>query len=186
MRTRKKVTDLWTVTRNGPDILKYGYSRYTLGPAGCVAASHTLRNEGERPTGYTEAMAAAVASRATPTGLQRAISVANIDRKVTYFYRDSSVGFYIVNPMEINANPEKSDRPVDSHEEWAQNPALIREMVSRDVHFDLLVASRPLRRSETRANDPLGIPRRWRGRWACYAPPAALRRLALSTTSIGK
>ena len=22
--------------------------------------------------------------------------------------------------MEINANPEKSDRPVDSHEEWAR------------------------------------------------------------------
>ena len=91
MQTRKKVTGLWTVTRNGPEILKYGYSRCTLGPAGCVAASHTLRNEAERPTGYTEAMAGAVARRAPPTGLQRAISVANIDRKVTYFYRDRSV-----------------------------------------------------------------------------------------------
>ena len=28
--------------------------------------------------------------------------------------------------MEINANPEKSDRPVDSHEEWAGYPALIK------------------------------------------------------------
>ena len=85
-----------------------------------------------------------------------------------------------------NGNPEKSGRPVDSHEEWAQNPALIREMVSRDVHFDLLVASPPLRRSETRANDPLGTPRRWRGRWACCASPAALRRHSLPPTSIGK
>ena len=61
--------------------------------------------------------------------------------------------------MEMNANPEKSDRYVDSHEKWAQT---IRDMVSRDVHLDLPVASPPLRRSGTRANDPLGIPRRWR------------------------
>ena len=56
--------------------------------------------------------------------------------------------------MEINANPEKSDRPVDSHKEWAQT---IQDMDSRDVHLDLLVASWPLRLSETRANDPLGF-----------------------------
>ena len=72
-----------------------------------VATSHTLRDEGERPTGYTEAMAGAVARCGRAQGVWRAISVANIDRKVTYFYRDSSVGFYIVNPMEINANSEK-------------------------------------------------------------------------------
>ena len=80
---------VWTVTRNGPDLLKYGHSRYTLGPAGCVPASHTLRNEAERPTGYTEAMAAAVARRGRAHGVWRAISVANIDRKVTYFYLKS-------------------------------------------------------------------------------------------------
>ena len=85
MQTRGKVTDLWTVTRNGPDLSIGGYATYTFGPAGSVAASGTLRNEGERPTGYAEAMAAPVVRRAPPTGLQRAISLANIDRKVTYF-----------------------------------------------------------------------------------------------------
>ena len=44
-----------------------------------------LRNEGERPTGYTEAMAAAVARRGRAHGVWRAISVADIDRKVAYF-----------------------------------------------------------------------------------------------------
>ena len=87
MPNRKKVTGLWTVTRNGPHPLNNGYSTYTFGPAGCVAASQTLRDEGERPTGYTEAMAAAVARRGRAHGAWRAISVANIDRKVTYFYQ---------------------------------------------------------------------------------------------------
>ena len=89
METRKKVTDLWTVTRNGPDILPSsngGHSKCTFGPAGCVAASQKLRSEGERPTGYTEAMAAAVARRGRAHGVWRDISVANIDRKVTYFH----------------------------------------------------------------------------------------------------
>ena len=83
MRTRKKVTDLWTVTRNGPDPSNCGYAKCTFGPVGCVAATPTLRNEGERPTGYTEAMAAAVARHRRAHGVWRAISVANIDRKVT-------------------------------------------------------------------------------------------------------
>ena len=93
MPTRKKVTDLWTVTRNGPDILNYGYAICTFGPAGYVAASHTLRNEGERPTGYAEAMAAAVGRRGRAHGVWRAISVANIDRKVTYFDRNHPFDF---------------------------------------------------------------------------------------------
>ena len=103
MQTREKVTGLWTVTRNGPDILpslKYGYSRCTLGPAGCVAASRTLRDEAERPTGYTEAMAAAVARRGRAHGAWRAISVANIDRKVTYFHPKIKGSIYLGNPME--------------------------------------------------------------------------------------
>ena len=79
---------------------KYGYSRCTLGPADCVAASHTLRNEGERPTGYTEAMAAAVARRGRAHGAWRAISVANIDRKVTYFHLEIKGSIYLGNPME--------------------------------------------------------------------------------------
>ena len=68
---------------------------------------------------------------------------------------------------------------VDSHEEWAGYPALILMVVTQNVHLDLLTASRPLTRSETTL-------KRWRRRLACYAPPAALRRLSLSPTSIGK
>ena len=63
-----------------------GHSRCTFGPADSVAAPHKLRNEAERPTGYTEAMAAAVARRGRAHGVWRAISVANIDRKVEYLY----------------------------------------------------------------------------------------------------
>ena len=62
-----------------------GHSRCTFRPAGRVPASQTLRNEGERPTGYTEAMAAAVARRGRAHGVWRDISVVDIDRKVTYF-----------------------------------------------------------------------------------------------------
>ena len=74
--------------------------RCTFGPAGCLAASPTLRDEGERPTGYTEAMAAAVARRGRAHGAWRAISVANIDRKVTYFHLEIPVSIYLGNPME--------------------------------------------------------------------------------------
>ena len=98
---------MWTVTRNGPEPSNCGYATYTLGPGGCVPASHTLRDEGERPTGYAEAMAAPVVRRAPPTGPQRVISLANIDRKVTYFYPDRSIWIYIGNPMEIKANRKK-------------------------------------------------------------------------------
>ena len=77
-----------------------GYATYTFGPAGCVAAFHTLRNEGERPTGYAEAMAAAVARRGRAHGVWRAISVADIDRKVTYFHLKIQGSIYIGNPME--------------------------------------------------------------------------------------
>ncbi len=66
--------------------LRYGYPTYTFGPAGCVAASRKLRNEGERPTRHPEAMAGAV-------GVQRDVSRApaplfddEIDRKSLYFY----------------------------------------------------------------------------------------------------
>ena len=83
--------------------------------------------------------------------------------------------------MEINANPEKSDRPVDSHKEWAQT---IQDMDSRDVHLDLLVASRPLRLSETRANDPLGIPRRWRRPLPAARRPPASSAPSLSLNTI--
>ena len=65
-------------------------------------------------------MAAAVARRGRAHGVWRDISVANIDRKVTYFYRQSPESIYLGNPMEINHNLEKSGRPVDSHEEWAR------------------------------------------------------------------
>ena len=85
--------------------------------------------------------------------------------------------------MEMNANPEKSDRPVDSHKEWAQT---IQDMDSRDVHLDLLVASRPLRLSETRANDPLGIPRRWRRPLPTAGAHTAPGAPSLSPTSIAK
>ncbi len=81
---------------------------------------------------------------------------------------------------------EKSGRPVDRHEEWAQKPALVREMVSRDVQFDLLVAEPPLRRSGTRANDPLGIPMRWRRPLPAAGAHTASGAPSLSPTSIGK
>ena len=63
-----------------------GHSRYTFGPDDCVLASQKLRSEGERPTGYAEPMAAAVARRGRAHGVWRAISVANIDRNVPHFY----------------------------------------------------------------------------------------------------
>ena len=80
------MTDLWTVTRNGPDISIGGYATYTFGPADCVGASQKLRSEGERPTGYAEAMAAADARRGRAHGVWRAISVADIDLKVACFH----------------------------------------------------------------------------------------------------
>ena len=79
---------------------KYGYSRYTLGPADRVAASHTLSNEAERPTGYTEAMAGSVGVLRTACGAAAALTVANIDRKVTYFHPKIKGSIYIGNPME--------------------------------------------------------------------------------------
>ena len=45
-------------------------------------------------------MAAAVARRGRAHGAWRAISVANIDRKVTYFHLKIPVSIYIGNPME--------------------------------------------------------------------------------------
>ena len=74
----------------GPNHPINGTRLWTFGPAGCVPASQTLRSEGERPTGYTEAMAFADVRRAPPTGLQRDISVADLDRNATHFYRDPS------------------------------------------------------------------------------------------------
>ena len=77
-----------------------GHSRCTFGPAESVAAPHKLRDEGERPTGYTEAMAAAVARRGRAHGVWRAISVANFDRKVPYFYLKTKGSIYLGNPMQ--------------------------------------------------------------------------------------
>ena len=94
------MTDLWTVTRNGPDISIGGYATNTFGPADCVGASQKLRSEGERPTGYTEAMAAAVARRGRAHGAWRAISVANIERKVAYFYLKIEGAIYLGNPIQ--------------------------------------------------------------------------------------
>ena len=70
-----------------------GHSTYTFGSADSVPASRTLSDEGERPTGYTEAMAAAVARRGRAHGVWRAISLADIDRNVTYFYLNHPFGF---------------------------------------------------------------------------------------------
>ena len=98
METQKKVADCACGQSRGMGRIscphtRNGHSTYTFGPTGCVAASHTLRNEGERPTGYAEAMAAAVARRGRAHGVWRAISVANIDRKVTYFHLKSKGQF---------------------------------------------------------------------------------------------
>ena len=115
MPTRKKVTDLWTVTRNGPDTSNCGHATCTFGPTGCVAAPHTLRNEGERPTGCAEAMAAAVARRGRAHGVWRAISVANIDRKVTYFYLKIKGSIYLGNQMETCKSPRYTQWVVRPH-----------------------------------------------------------------------
>ena len=121
-------------------------------------------------------------SRASPAALRR--------RSLQFIWIAKRQILTVISRIDLlrksNRNPEKSGRPVDSHEEWAQNPALIREMVSRDVDFDLLVASRPLRRSETRANDPLGIPRRWRRPLPAAGAHTASGAPSLSPTSIGK
>ena len=85
-----------------------------------------------------------------------------------------------------NANSEKSGAPVDSHEDWAGYPALIPNMVTRDTHWVLLAASRPPTRSETRPNDPLGIPRRWRRPLPAAGAHTASGAPSLSPTSIGK
>ena len=182
MPTRKKVTDLWTVTRNGPDPTNCGHAKCTFGSTDSVAASHKLRDEGERPTGYTEAMAAAVARRGRPHGARRAISVAHVDRNVHDFHLKIKGSIYIGNPMEIKPNPEKSDRPVDSHEEWAGSIPMV---VTQHTHSALLTPSRPLARSATRANDPLGIPRRWRGPLLAPGAHTAPGAPSLSLMSIG-
>ena len=51
METRKKVADCACGQSRGMGLihLRYGYATYTFGPAGCVAASRKLRNEGDFP-----------------------------------------------------------------------------------------------------------------------------------------
>ena len=80
---------------------------------------------------------------------------------------------------KTNANPEKSGRPVDSHEEWARIHADSRLVVQECIHLDLAPPSSPLVRSETLTNDPVDAPRQWRRRCACRASSAALRRRPL-------
>ena len=62
---------------------------YTFGPAGCVAGSRKLRNEGERPTGHPEALEAPVGRRAPPARRTRDVAAARADRKSA----DSHSGF---------------------------------------------------------------------------------------------
>ena len=98
--------------------LRYGYATYTFGPAGCVAASRKLRNEGERPTGHPEALEAPVGRRAPPARRARDLAVAGADRKSSHFHShflDIENRVLYTNPY-YNWNPE-SGRPVDSHED---------------------------------------------------------------------
>ena len=71
---------------------------------------------------------------------------------------------------------------VDSHEEWA---GFIPMVVTQTAHSDLLTASRHLTLSGTRANDPLGIPRRWRRPLPAAGAHTAPGAPSLSPTSIG-
>ena len=109
MQTRKKVTDCacGQSRGSGPIHRRYGTRLCTFRPAGCLAASPALRNEGERPTGYTEAMAGAVGVLRTACGAAAALTVANIDRKVTYFHLKIQREIYLGNPMQTR---KKSDR----------------------------------------------------------------------------
>ena len=102
MQTRKKVTDCacGQSRGSGPIHRRYGTRLCTFRPAGCVPASPTLRNEGERPTGYTEAMAAAMGVPRVASRAPAALTVADIDRKVTYFHPKIKGSIYLGNPME--------------------------------------------------------------------------------------
>ena len=88
----EKVTGLWTVTRNGPTPSgKWLVEMYIWT---CWLPPHLSDAQRRGRTTHwvyrlTEAMAAAVARRGRAHGACRAISVANIDRKVTHFYKFS-------------------------------------------------------------------------------------------------
>ena len=64
----------------------YGHPTYTFGPAGCVASPHMLRNEGERPTGYPEALEAAVGALRVASRAPAPLFDAKIDCKSLYFH----------------------------------------------------------------------------------------------------
>ena len=74
--------------------------------------------------------------------------------------------------MEINANPEKSDRPVDSHEEWAGSI----EKWSLEIHIGLCWLRRGLPHSQRRGRTTHWV---YRGDGGGRCPPRArTRRLA--------
>ena len=168
---------MWTVTRNGPNP---SYKWYTVMYISTCRLPRRLSHAQRRGRTTQWTPRGDGGGRCPPRAAHRppARHLCRSTRSERDIFLPGFIGLVFKgNPME------KSGRPVDSHEEWA---GFIPMVVTRDTHLDLLTPSRPPTRSETRANDPLGIPRRWRGRWACYAPPAALRRLSLSPTSIGK
>ena len=140
---------------------RYGYATYTFGPAGCVAASRKLRNEGERPTRHPEAMAGAV-------GVQRDVSRApaplfeiSIDRKSLYFHMRIEGSIYLENPMQTRKKVADSA--------CGQSRGLGR-IHTRNGHSTCTfgptgcVAASHMLRIE--ADDPRDTPRRWRGPWA--------------------
>ena len=102
MQTRKKVADCACGQSRGMGLmhLRYGYATYTFGPAGCVAASRKLRNEGERPTGHPETMAGAVGMQRDVSRAPAPLFVAEHDRKSPYFYLEIKGSIFLGNPMQ--------------------------------------------------------------------------------------
>ena len=141
--------------------------------------SGELRNEGERPTGHPETMAGAGGMQRDVSRAPAPLFVAEHDRKSPYFHLEIGGLIYLGNPMETRK------KVTDSACGQSRGMGQIHlDMVTRVAHLDLQVASPPLGCSETRADDPRDTPRRWRGRWACRASPAALRRRSLMPKSI--
>ena len=142
MPTRKKVTGLWTVTRNGPKPSGKWIVEMYIWTCRLPPRLPDSQERGRTTHGVYRGNgggAGRPGDRLRRSGDTHSIA----NRKI--FHWVSSISIFKGNPME------KSGRPVDSHEEWAQNPALVRDMVSRDVHLDLQAASPPLRSSGVRA-----------------------------------
>ena len=182
----KKVAGLWTVTRNGPRILPSSRIWYTVMYISTCWLRPRLPDSQKRGRTTHWVYRGDGGGRCPPRARTRRLA-----RHLCRQHRTESGIFLPENRRsdllrKSNTNSGKSGRPVDSHEEWAGYPAPIPMVVTQTAHSGLLTPSRPLTSSGTRANDPLGIPRRWRRPLPTAGAHTAPGAPSLPPTSIGK